>query len=172
MEKHACRCNLPCSSTIGELELSSDLSFLGYTKPFAHAYNHGQLMLIKLDANGYFEGPEPYIHYDIDPSFTKHFAGLELSDDNNYVYVNSMGDGIYRVDISDFNNIHNDGFIQFNTGDEDYSYSQIERAHNNRYYVVKPNGDLGYFTSGFSGISFEVNIGSSAIINKQCYACQ
>ncbi len=49
---------------------------------------------------------------------------------------------------------------------EDYTNSQIERAHNGKFYMVKPNGDLGYFTDQFNGIQFEVNIGSSAIIKN------
>ncbi|MDA3909983.1 MAG: T9SS type A sorting domain-containing protein [Bacteroidales bacterium] len=158
-------CSSPAS--VGELELASDRSFIAYTRPFAHSGNHGQLMFHGLGYDGYFT--QQTVHYDIDPSFTKHFAGLEISHDNNYAYVNSMGDRTYRIDVSDLNNVQNDGYF---LNQNDYSYSQIERAHNNWYYMVKSDGNLGYFDANYfySGMQPEVNIGSSAIINNAMHA--
>ncbi len=152
-------------AAVGELELSADMSILAYTRPFAHAGNQGQLMLHVLNSTGGFWGGTS-IHYNIDPTFTKHFAGLELTNNNQYAFVNALGYGIYRVDISDLNDIQNAGSI----ANSDFSYSQIERAHNDMYYMVKPNGDLWYFTDQFNSIIPEVNIGSNAVINNAIHA--
>ncbi|MFO7879315.1 MAG: hypothetical protein R6V52_04695 [Bacteroidales bacterium] len=158
-------------AAVGELELSADMSILAYTRPFANAGNQGQLMLHVLNSTGGFWGGTS-IHYNIDPTFTKHFAGLELTNNNQYAFVNGMGDGLYRINISNLSSIYNNGYIDLHTNSSyfDFSYSQIERAHNDRYYMVKPNGDLWYFTDQFNSIIPEVNIGSNAVINNAIHA--
>jgi hypothetical protein len=83
-----------------------------------------------------------------------------------------MGDGLYRINISNLSSIYNNGYIDLHTNSSyiDFSHSQIERAHNGFYYMVKPNGELRYFTNSFSGISYQTNIGSNAVINNAIHA--
>ncbi len=149
--------------TIGEVELASDNTFMAFTQPFATVSNQGQFIFLTLNTDGTFDD---MIHYNADITFTKHYMGLEISANNNTIYTNSMGIGFNSLNVSNLNNIAISGtFLNSN-----YSNSQIERASNGKYYVVKADGSMGWlnFTSGT--VVPEFSLGSGAIINNELHS--
>jgi len=153
-------------NTIGEVELSSDLSFLAYTSP----YNTSEdLNIIPINVStGMFSGT--IAHLDITPGATGMFVGLECSADNNFVYTNNAGGSIYKIDVSNPSSPYVVTSFSLIGQQVDYTNSQIERGHDGYFYMVKSDGYLGYFTTNFNGITDYANIGSSAVINNSIVA--
>lgn len=151
---------------LGEVELASDLSFLAYTSP----YNpNADLHIYPINvATGMFSGS--IAHFDITPGTTGMFVGLECSANNDFIYTSNSGGRIYKINVSNPSSPYVVTSFPLTASQIDYTSSQIERAHNGKYYMVKANGHLGYFTENFDGITDELNIGASAVINNSIVA--
>lgn len=156
-------------NTPGEFELASNNSFLAFTTPFADFSFARQIQIIEVDETG--DPSWQSIYYDVETSGTEHFLGLEISGDCNYIYTGSMGVGFYKIDVSDLTNITTVDFLPVYGNDIDYTYSQIERGADGNYYVVKENGDIGYFDENFNSITtLSTGLGTNGVINNYLYS--
>jgi len=153
------------ANAIGEVELASDLSFLTFTTPYNTT---ADLHVYPINVNtGMFSGTFTHLNVSTGSSM---FVGLEISHDNDYLYTSNLNDKIYRINVTNPSLPYINGYFLPQSGQLSYTSSRIERAHNGYYYMVNSNGELGYFTSNFNGISYQTNIGVNAVINNSLHA--
>ncbi len=141
---------------VGELELSSDLSFIAYT-------NIQEVIVWELiPTTGFFT---VYNDGYTNSTTGSRFVGLEISDDNNFMYVSNNAGSIHKFEMT--NPPYFQHYASFNLLPTytDYANSQIERI-DDKYYLIRSDGWLGRINSTFTGIENVVNIGSSAVINN------